>query len=274
MRGSPRKLGAPLALSVGLLAAVAPCSARAMVLRLLDEELRAPALEEVSPPDLAATVLGRLKYSDRSDDGAQQGGGQAQPETAAPEPSPPPAPGEERKPDLSTPEPAPPQNPPDVDLLGSPSQPPPVVDVEGLRLRRTMLNVHQGLGLGLLGLQIGTTVLGQLNYSDHYHGGNTGKYKTPHAVLAYSTLGVFATTGIIALLAPKPVNGDQGFDRVAFHKYAMLAAAAGMVAEGVLGIVTKNREGYQNQKDIATVHLAIGYATLAAVAAGVSALVF
>lgn len=274
MRRSPRKLGAPWALAVGLLAALAPCSARAMALRLLDEELRAPALEEVSLPDLTATVLGRFKYSDRSEDGDQQGGGQGQPETAAPEPSPSPAPGEEKKPDLSTPEPAPPQNPPAFDLLGAPSQPPPVVDLEALRLRRTMLNVHQTLGLGLLGLDIATTVLGQLNYSDRFNGDNTGRYKTPHAALAYSTLGVFAATGLIAYLAPKPVKGDQGFDRVAFHKYAMLAAAAGMVAEGVLGIVTKNREGYQNQKDIATVHLAIGYATLAAVAAGVSALVF
>ena len=43
----------------------------------------------------------------------------------------------------------------------------------------------------------------------------------------------------------------------------MFTAAAGMLAQGALGIWTKDREGYFNQRGIATAHLVIGYVTLA-----------
>jgi hypothetical protein len=54
----------------------------------------------------------------------------------------------------------------------------------------------------------------------------------------------------------------------------MFTAAAGMIAQGVLGVVTRDREGYLNQERFGTAHLVIGYATLAAMATGVGALVF
>ena len=52
------------------------------------------------------------------------------------------------------------------------------------------------------------------------------------------------------------------------------AAAAGMLAQGVLGVYTSQREGYLNQEQFAKMHLAIGYGTLAAMTVGVGALVF
>jgi hypothetical protein len=45
-----------------------------------------------------------------------------------------------------------------------------------------------------------------------------------------------------------------------------------MAAQVGLGIYTARREGYLDQQDTAQIHLAIGYATLAAVATGVAAL--
>jgi hypothetical protein len=162
----------------------------------------------------------------------------------------------------------------DFDLLGDAPPPPPTADLAALHKRRTMLNVHQGLGFGLVGLQLATTVVGQLNYSDKFSGPNSNQYRMPHALLSYATLAVFATNGALALLAPSGGERAQGFDRATMHKVAMFTAAAGMLAQGIVGVTTSGREGYQNQQDLATIHLVIGYVTLAAVAAGVSALVF
>ena len=165
----------------------------------------------------------------------------------------------------------------DFDLLGKPQQPPPKVDDAALARRRSMLKLHQGLGLGLLGLQLATTVVGQLNYSDKFasNAPDTGRYQLTHKVLAYSTLSMFAVTGALALLAPSaPPGRSEGFDRVTLHKIGMAVAAAGMIAEGVLGFYTAQREGYLNQASYAQAHLVIGYATLAAVAVAVGALVF
>ncbi len=161
----------------------------------------------------------------------------------------------------------------DFDLLGAPPPAKPV-DEGALRLRRSLLTWHQGVGLGMFALQLATTVVGQLNYDDKFGGANTDKYVQTHAILAFSTLAAFAAAGTLALLAPSPIQRDEGFDRVKLHKIAMVVATAGMAAQGVLGIWTQSREGYVNQQTVATAHLAIGYVTLAAVAAGIGAIVF
>jgi hypothetical protein len=161
----------------------------------------------------------------------------------------------------------------DFDLLGEAKPPPETADAGKMRLRRKMLTVHQGIGLGLLGLQLGTTVVGQLNYSDRFGGPDTGRYRLAHKTLAYSTLGVFAVNGLLALLAPSP-NTPRKLDRVQIHRYAMLAAAAGMLTQGILGIYTRERIGRLDQDEFATAHLVVGYATLAALLTGVGALVF
>jgi hypothetical protein len=162
----------------------------------------------------------------------------------------------------------------DFDILGT-SKALPVIDDRALRLRRNMLTVHQGVGMGLFGLQLATTVVGQLNYSDRFAGGpSTGRYERSHAILAYSTLAAFASAGALALFAPSPLNRSEGWDRARIHKWSMATAAAGMLAQGVLGIATSGREGHSNQSGLAAAHLAIGYVTMAAVTAGVSALIF
>lgn len=163
----------------------------------------------------------------------------------------------------------------DFDLLGAPPAPQVRFDDEAMKRRRTMLDLHQKIGLGLVGLQLATTVVGQLNYNDKYgpHPPVTGKYQLTHAVLAYSTLAVFAVNASIALFAPANPVKKEHYDRLTVHKVAMALAAAGMVAQGVVGIHARQREGYVDQAGIAKTHLVIGYATLAAVAVGVGALV-
>jgi hypothetical protein len=178
-------------------------------------------------------------------------------------------------PDLSPPEAAPPSpGALEFDLLGPPPTAPAVEGGRG-RARRRMLSFHQASGIGLLGLQLATTVVGQLNYNDRFSGQNTGRYRSGHKLLAYSTLGAFAVTGLAALFAPSPPpTASRGFDRVDLHRLAMATAAAGMVAQGLLGVATREREGYLDQRRMAQTHLVIGYVTLAAVLVGVGALVW
>ncbi len=170
---------------------------------------------------------------------------------------------------------APPPPSLDFDLLGEAPKPAAVQEDPALKRRREMLNLHQGLGLGLLGLQVAVTVSGQLNYWDKFTPGeNTDRYKLTHQVLSYTDLAAFAVVGGIALLAPRDKNAPpRGFGRSTVHKIAMAVAAAGMVTQAFLGIQTASREGYVDQQQVARTHLVVGYATLAAMLVGVGALV-
>jgi cytochrome b561 len=164
----------------------------------------------------------------------------------------------------------------DFDLLGKPPPPQVKIDDEAMKRRASMLGLHQKLGLGLAALTLATTVVGQLNYTDKYGSSApvTGRYEATHTVLAFTTLGVFAVDGTIALLAPgNPVKKEK-FDRVTLHKVGMALATAGMIAQGVVGVYADQREGRIDQAQIARTHLVIGYATLATMAVAVGALVF
>jgi len=164
----------------------------------------------------------------------------------------------------------------DFDLLGKPPPPRVKVDEVALKRRRWMLDLHQTAGLGLLALQLATTVTGQLNYLDKY-GANapvTGRYEATHTVLSFSTLGVFALNGGLALWAPGLPQEKTSYDRLTLHKVGMALATAGMLAQGVVGVRADLREGRTDQARLARTHLAIGYATLAAVGVAVGALVF
>ncbi len=163
----------------------------------------------------------------------------------------------------------------DFDLLGAAAPPADALDQASLERRRSMLDLHQGVGFALLGLTMATTVVGQLNFDDKFNGGpNTERYALSHKVLAYGTAGVFAATGLLALLAPAPVTAPARLDRMMVHRIAMITAAVAMAAQVGLGIYTASREGYVNQRDVAEAHLALGYVTLAAVGGGVAVLVF
>ena len=145
-----------------------------------------------------------------------------------------------------------------------------------LSLRRGMLVGHQALGFGLLAIDLGATIVGQLNYNDHFvSGAPTFRYQSAHRTLAWATVGTFAVTGALAVFAPSPPRRvSQGFDRMALHKLCMASATAAMVAQAALGMATAGREGQLNQQDLGKVHLAIGYFTFAALAIGFGALVF
>jgi hypothetical protein len=164
----------------------------------------------------------------------------------------------------------------DFDLLEAAKPPPDTGEDRVFRRRRSMLKIHQGVGLGLVALQLSTTAVGQLNYHDKFGStANTDRFRISHATLAYTTLGVFAANGALALFSPDPPQKvRRGFDRMTLHKLGMFTAAAGMAGQAALGVWSSRREGYFDQEDFARAHLVLGYVTLAALATGFSALVF
>jgi hypothetical protein len=135
-----------------------------------------------------------------------------------------------------------------------------------VKLRRALLTSHQALGFATLGVMAVTLIIGQLDYQDKFarDGTYTQKYENAHLGLAVATTGLFAATGVTALVAPNPYPKPIKFDAAFVHKGLGILATAGMVAQLILGPVAKLRAGQLDERDIVTAHLAIGYVTWAA----------
>ncbi|WP_144370241.1 hypothetical protein [Myxococcus stipitatus] len=147
---------------------------------------------------------------------------------------------------------------------------------EALERRRTMLKLHQGLGFALAAGLVTTTVLGQLQFNDSFRGGGDDRTLLGvHRGFAIGTAAVFASVGMLGLLAPDPLEKEEfQWDTITFHKIFMSLATAGMVAQVILGILATDRYGKLSETDLATAHQVVGYTTLGAVSAGVFTLFF
>ena len=141
--------------------------------------------------------------------------------------------------------------------------------------RRTMLQLHQYGGYATMATLTVAVVLGQLNYLDKYAGGgDTGRWMTPHAVAAFTAAGVFAATGVLAILAPSPLEKPLRVDTATLHKVAMAVATAGFVTQIVLGPIIGTKESQVSQRDWALAHQIVGYTTLIATYTGFLVLTF
>jgi hypothetical protein len=146
---------------------------------------------------------------------------------------------------------------------------------KAIAFRRTMLTVHQGLGIATAVTLATTVVVGQLNFNDRYRGfGDTGRYRRWHKGLVIGSSSLFAGTGLLGLLAPTPFKKEFRWDTITFHKIFMAVATAGMLAQWALGLSTRNQEGQLSQVDLARAHQAVGYVTMGALSAGVIVLAF
>lgn len=141
--------------------------------------------------------------------------------------------------------------------------------------RRTMLKLHQGLGFAMTAGLITTTVVGQLQFNDSFRGGGDDRNLLGlHRGLAIGTSALFASVGLLGLLAPEPFEKQFQWDTITFHKILMSIATVGMLAQVVLGIMATDRYGRLSETDFATAHQVVGYTTLGAVSAGVLTLFF
>lgn len=151
---------------------------------------------------------------------------------------------------------------------------------DALQRRRGMLQLHQAVGLGTLGVMALTAVLGGLNYNDLYSagGGRTGRWMVPHRVGVVGTTLGFGTVAVLGLTSPKPYElNREGIDTVTVHKSAVFLASLGMAAQIGLGFWTARHADAgngRNLKTYATVHQWIGYGTLACLSAAALVWVF
>ncbi|NOK16671.1 hypothetical protein [Corallococcus carmarthensis] len=144
-----------------------------------------------------------------------------------------------------------------------------------LETRRTMLKLHQGLGLAMAGGLTAATVLGQIQFNESFRGGGDDRTLLAwHRGVVIGTSLLFATVGTLGLLAPDPVERAFQWDTVTFHKIFMSLATAGMIAQAVLGILATHSYGELQEPKYATAHQVVGYATLGCVAAGIVTLTF
>ncbi|MCU1283578.1 MAG: hypothetical protein JWM53_7124, partial [bacterium] len=101
-----------------------------------------------------------------------------------------------------------------------------------------------------------------------------GRFTTYHEGLAICTTGLFAATGILALVAPNPYPKPLKLDAALVHKLTMLMATICFAAQIVMGPLTAVSDGKLYQRDMALAHVVIGYGAFAFMGAGVLAYVF
>jgi cytochrome b561 len=190
--------------------------------------------------------------------------------------------GEAREPGPRSAEPAPapdlsPTPPSDLDLLLGAPEPPAARDAElerKVRERRTLLDVHQAVGLATWGLMATTVVVGQLNYRDLYGGGATQKYRDAHIALAGATTASYAFAGVLALAAPEPYPKRLRLDTATVHKASMALTTLGLLGQIALGYVTRNPPEGTDPRRLAQAHQALGYATFGTMTIGAVTLLF
>ncbi len=151
----------------------------------------------------------------------------------------------------------------------------PALIAKQVKVRRRVLELHQGFGFATLVAFAATIVIGQLNYQDKYGGGDfTNRYSSAHLGLSLGTSALFATDAILALAAPTPYPKPIKADAALLHKVMMGIATAGMVTQLALGFATASNGGQLQQRDMARGHLVVGYTTFASLLTGYLAYVF
>lgn len=132
----------------------------------------------------------------------------------------------------------------------------PTNDLRNLaRWRRTMLSLHQTLGLITVASMTATVVGGQFAID--------GRGSTVHKVSLPFTIGLYATTATLAITSPPKLVPSHGVDTVTFHKWFAAAHLAGMVITPMLAPDFEDGEGNGGGT-----HQILGYATYAAFTAG------
>lgn len=102
-----------------------------------------------------------------------------------------------------------------------------------LRLRRSMLQWHQRLGLLTFGAFTTQLVLGELMAADR------AKYyaslRPVHEKLGYTTFGTYLATASLSLAAPPGRRYGDGFSSIRLHRYLAVVHFTGMMLQPWLG---------------------------------------
>ena len=121
-----------------------------------------------------------------------------------------------------------------------------------LKIRRTMLVIHQGLGaLTSLGM-MGQAVVGMKLYN------GDGSVKELHEGLAMGVNITYFTTATMSLFSPpKMLNERKGYSSIKVHRYLAVLHLAGMITTNILA------EELESRPDLRKWHRAAAITTLA-----------
>lgn len=136
-----------------------------------------------------------------------------------------------------------------------------------LQARRTMLSIHQVTGLTTLGLMLATDYFGQKVLDGRRDLSGT------HKTFVAFTIGTYALTGLLAVLAPPPmIRRDNSGGTTQIHKILAWVHFAGMILTPILGSLVVNHRAIDINKG--HFHQISAYATTAVFAASVIVLTF
>lgn len=135
-----------------------------------------------------------------------------------------------------------------------------------LRVRHTMLKVHQFMGIATVASMITTIYLGEQIKDGRY------EYIKQKDVAAVISVGCYATTGLLQLLSPPPLvirKSTGGWSSIRIHKTLAYIHLTGMLVTPVLGIYL-HRQGYDTIK----YHQVSAYITTAALTSAMIVMTF
>lgn len=147
-----------------------------------------------------------------------------------------------------------------------------------LKLRQAMLTAHRVGGFLTLAAMTGTVIAGQLlinsekesgehaghgQAEEHDHGIHTAK-----VALTWTTVGLYTSTMLLAVLSPPPMFRSDQWSRISWHKSLAVGHFTGMFVTPILGLMIEDNH------DAQVYHQVTGYATLALLAGAMVVVTF
>lgn len=152
----------------------------------------------------------------------------------------------------------------------------PEVRKHELAIRRTMLTIHQIGGFLTLGSLIATDYFGQKSLNSPNTGLRSDPYRNTHQTLVTSTIALYATTGLLAILSPPPLIRRDETSTTTIHKTLAWIHVAGMILTPIIGntIFKRGPAGRYADLSQARFHQISAYATTAVFAASMIVVTF
>ncbi len=146
-----------------------------------------------------------------------------------------------------------------------------------LKLRRTMLVMHQIGGFLTLGSMLAALYYGQKSLLDPNSGQRSDPYRSKHQFFVATTIALYSGTGALAVLSPPPlIRRDNETSTTTIHKALAWVHFTGMVITPILGGTVLKRGPIGRYVDLnqARFHQISGYVTAAALAAAMISVTF
>ncbi|CUU00854.1 hypothetical protein JGI1_00097 [Candidatus Thermokryptus mobilis] len=138
-----------------------------------------------------------------------------------------------------------------------------------LKLRRTMLSIHQLGGFATLGLMAISAYYGKKAY-DLVPG-----YAEKHRTLVRATIASYSLTALLALMSPPPlIKRDDKWSSLAIHKTLAWIHGAGMVATAILGRQVRESANLEEYNRLKKIHMGVAIATFTALASSMIVITF